>query len=44
MLPGVSMRRFQSALFTVTVPPSVGDLKGPRTDRSAFTTDRMPSG
>ena len=28
MLPGASTRRFQSALFTVTVPPSVGALNG----------------
>ena len=26
MLPGASMRRFHSAFFTVTVPPSVGDV------------------
>ena len=44
MLPGVSTRRFHSALFTVTVPPSVGDLKVPRSDRSASTTERTPSG
>ena len=42
--PACRSRRFQSALFTVTVPPSVGALKLPRSDRSASTTERTPSG
>ena len=44
MPPGVSIGLVQTALFTVTVPPSVGALKLPCTDRSASTTDRTPSG
>ena len=44
MLPGVSMRRVQTALLTVTMPPSVGAWTLPRTDRSASTTERTPSG
>ena len=44
MFPGVSSRRVHTALLTVTVPPSVGARKFPRTDKSASTVDRIPSG
>ena len=44
MLPGVSMRRVQSALFTVTVPPSVGAWTLPRSDEIGVDVERTPSG
>ena len=43
-LPDASTRRDHTELLTVTVPLRTGASNGPRSDRSASTTERNPSG
>ena len=38
------MPRVQLALFTLTVPVTIGAVAGPCSARFASTTERMPSG